>query len=585
MITTKRLFLILLFVTLLATDGLSQKKVKYKNVFPLLQSKDYATAEPLLIQFLEENQDEANAFFYLGEIISSKLDTTLIFPSKERYDSLTEKAIDAYKKAIALVDEKEVRKNDDYYMAYNRRDLRTGKFGIKISDVHLDYENKISGIFSKQQLVHEIHSQGSEAKELLVSLNENIQKLAEKFPDEKAFYFQSTSEDHQLLEKIENEHTELEQLITIYVDKINSLSNANYKGTFQSIEMSEWSDLEILVLDFDESEFVVKDYSGYANQLMEKIKEEILPLKELTITTDNQIEQVLKSNQNIQDSSEISFANIPVQLKDNLIGFDVNSLPLRLLQYKLLKNEAQILSNTHLFPVLADSTNVYQRTNTFNTFRLKLVEMQNLFGLIEKSSNDRALSDYAFYLNKFQPSFEGYLATEKMVLQNKLNLVTEQYESMQIMSQNFIHEEDTIYLNRDLAIENNSQNEVMEVVEMDESLIITGQINSILFIANAGFDMKIQNYLELDSVNHFNKLILLKDNLILSLTEVVENEATNNQSVYYLKPNMEKIWTFQFKAESAVNSAKQEGGIFFLYNENGDVLKTLSSSGKEIGAR
>lgn len=144
---------LILLITILCSSFVFNsysQRVRYKNIFPLLQSKDYISAEPLLLQFLQENDDEANAYFYLGEIINSKLDTVEIFPSTEKYDSMANLAIDSYKKAISLVDDRELRKNDDYYMAYNRRDLRTGKFAIKKSDVHLDYENKIASVSRKK---------------------------------------------------------------------------------------------------------------------------------------------------------------------------------------------------------------------------------------------------------------------------------------------------------------------------------------------------------------------------------------------------------------------------------------------------
>jgi hypothetical protein len=95
-------------------------------LFPVLQSKDYKAAEPQLLKFLEDNDDEANAYFYLGEIIVSKLDSVEFFPSTEKYDSMTNLAIESYKKAISLVDEREVRKNDEYYIENIHRLLDAG---------------------------------------------------------------------------------------------------------------------------------------------------------------------------------------------------------------------------------------------------------------------------------------------------------------------------------------------------------------------------------------------------------------------------------------------------------------------------
>jgi len=56
-----------------------------------------------------------------------------------------------YDKAFKGITEKELRKNDEYYEAYLRRDLRTGKFVIKLSDVQLDIDNKVHFLKEKKK--------------------------------------------------------------------------------------------------------------------------------------------------------------------------------------------------------------------------------------------------------------------------------------------------------------------------------------------------------------------------------------------------------------------------------------------------
>ncbi|MEO1256810.1 MAG: hypothetical protein AAFY41_18250, partial [Bacteroidota bacterium] len=54
--------LVLFLITISCLDATSQK-VKYKDIYPQLASKNYEEGGPLLIQFLkdEKNQDHANA--------------------------------------------------------------------------------------------------------------------------------------------------------------------------------------------------------------------------------------------------------------------------------------------------------------------------------------------------------------------------------------------------------------------------------------------------------------------------------------------------------------------------------------------
>ena len=62
-----------------------------------------------------------------------------------------------FEKAKSLINDKELKKKDEHYQAFFRRDLRTGEFGIKVSDVHLDIEKKVEAIEMRIADVKEMH--------------------------------------------------------------------------------------------------------------------------------------------------------------------------------------------------------------------------------------------------------------------------------------------------------------------------------------------------------------------------------------------------------------------------------------------
>jgi len=106
------------------------QKYKYKDLYPILEAKDYGSGEPGLRKFLQDNPDHPNAnlqmAFYYDEFLED-----------------CENALIYYKTALGLIDEKEVSKNEKYYLAYSRRDLRTGKYAVKFTDVQFDIEKRI----------------------------------------------------------------------------------------------------------------------------------------------------------------------------------------------------------------------------------------------------------------------------------------------------------------------------------------------------------------------------------------------------------------------------------------------------------
>jgi len=62
-------------------------------------------------------------------------------------------------KAYNTITEKELKKNGEYYQMYSRRDLRTGEFGIKLSDVRLDLETRVSLLKERKETAKEAKKQ------------------------------------------------------------------------------------------------------------------------------------------------------------------------------------------------------------------------------------------------------------------------------------------------------------------------------------------------------------------------------------------------------------------------------------------
>jgi len=81
--------------------------------------------------FLEVNPDHPSANLQMGFLAESYLEDC-------------EQSVYYFERALDLIDEKELKKNKDYYLQYQRRNLRTGKIGVKLPDIQLDIEQRIS---------------------------------------------------------------------------------------------------------------------------------------------------------------------------------------------------------------------------------------------------------------------------------------------------------------------------------------------------------------------------------------------------------------------------------------------------------
>lgn len=141
----KQLVLIAFFTFLISNFSLAQK-LKYKDIFDLIKVKNYTAVEPLLKSYLSivKNSDHPNANLNMAIVYHQKSIKEVDDSGVENQIVMIDSAIYYYNKAKLLISKNEIKSNDKYYKEYYRRDLRTGKMGIKLSDIRLDIDNRTS---------------------------------------------------------------------------------------------------------------------------------------------------------------------------------------------------------------------------------------------------------------------------------------------------------------------------------------------------------------------------------------------------------------------------------------------------------
>jgi tetratricopeptide (TPR) repeat protein len=185
----KRIILFLLLATFVLTQAHAQK-IKYKDLFVLLSAKQYAEAEPYLKKFLKDNTDYPNAYLYMGLILEDKAAHVDILRETDRYTGLLDSAVLYFGLATKGMTEKEVSKNEDYYQMYNRRDVRTGKFGVKHSDVILDLELRMK-LKDRAKTTKELKAHFVATESTYRRAVKQYTRIQGRFPDLKSLYLQA----------------------------------------------------------------------------------------------------------------------------------------------------------------------------------------------------------------------------------------------------------------------------------------------------------------------------------------------------------------------------------------------------------
>lgn len=353
---TTRAIYFLLILTLFAADALAQK-VKYKDLFILLSAKQYDQAEPFLKKYLRDNDDNPNAYLFMGNIYNDKAAKKDMLLQTELMIQDMDSAVFFYHKATSGLTEKEVSRNEEYYEAYSRRDLRTGKFEIKLSDVKFDVEKKIQGLNDRKERIKTLISQYKSSEVAYEKVRKEFIIIQDGFPSIKEFYLRS---DAKLVEELKNIALGYDAFLITFNDFKTTSKLLGKTGYNQVLDQSDIQDFKkdgASPSDFTKDDLKIWDYKRWALFNLDIIEKEVTPLLETLISYDIAINKLREKL--VKDS--VSVAKDVTELMDKLLNtnlkkFDDDPLPIAVFGLKI--SELEYSSTLILNKPLKDSANV-----------------------------------------------------------------------------------------------------------------------------------------------------------------------------------------------------------------------------------
>lgn len=339
--------LIVAFLLCQVTFAMAQK-VKYKDLIELLNAKQYEMAEPFLKRYLKENDNNASAYLYMGIVYQEKSLQKDLLKQTEPLIIALDSAIYFYEKAHPMITEKEIKRNDENYQMYIRRDMRTGEFRVTQSDVQLDIETRLKSLKEKREKIKPLKSYFIQAEKQYGRAREFYFGIQSKYANDKEFYLRS---DDQLL-------VELNNLIAVYDS--SQAAFKNYKSILENIGKTTYNQQLSLVditdfkrdgatpADFLVNDLKLWDYSQWAQKSSDVIQKEIIPLRDNLISYDIEINKLDKKLR----TDSVSVRNDLTKLVDKLIQsqlrkFDPDPLPTGVFNMKIAELEyfSDLISN------------------------------------------------------------------------------------------------------------------------------------------------------------------------------------------------------------------------------------------------
>ncbi|SMD32985.1 hypothetical protein SAMN04488029_1346 [Reichenbachiella faecimaris] len=338
-------------------SSFAQKKLKYdKDIFPLIEAKNYDQAMPLLWDYLSDpkNADEPNPNLQVGLYYEGLVNDYHIISDSTAILGASDTAVIYLTKAKTLITEKELKKNDDFYQAFHRRDLRTGDFGIKISDVQLDIEKKLQSLRNINKYAKSIYA------DLYSINNANAYSMAAykafstQYPDINNLYLMADDGLKDSLVAVIDKNTEIKEKFEKVRDAVSRIGKKGYSPELEWKDIVTYGEDGLTTVDFFANDVVAWNYGQWADDTENVIKRDIFRLKSQISQTMKDLK--LESNQ-INSGSGILNEKPITTLDPNLLAdiekFDKESLSKELLIIQLSKNKFDYLTNESLNERLA----------------------------------------------------------------------------------------------------------------------------------------------------------------------------------------------------------------------------------------
>jgi len=328
-----RFIVVLTFFCASATHA---QKVKYKDLFGLLSIKQYEQAEPFLKRYLKDNTDNPNAFLFMGIIFQEKANKIDILKQTSLAIANMDSAILFYDKAYATITEKELKRNDEYYQAYNRRDLRTGEFGVKLSDVQFDLEKKKEGLRERIDKVKMVKYYFTLSDSLYKKSNALFRSIQAAYPGEKEFYLRANDKTLADLSTLAIRFDSCTRAFEAYKGSSSLLGKTGYSQVLTINDITNFKKDGTAVANFYSDDLQIWNYKKFADVAKLTIEKEVLPMQNSLVRYDIEINKLREKLNHDSISVKSDLTKLIDQLLLNqLRKFDPEPLPMEVFALKV----------------------------------------------------------------------------------------------------------------------------------------------------------------------------------------------------------------------------------------------------------
>lgn len=336
--------LLLLLLIPVASFG---QRIKYKDLFPQFSSMSQEEIKYALKEYLAEDPDHPNANFRLAMIYEKHY---------KGADPLTEYAYAMananeaklrFVKAKQLIDEREVDRNNDYYLTifktFDAKGRPSVAYPLVANKITKGYDSAVQ-FLEKMPVIYKNFTRSVKHYDQAVKI---FAQISNEYPSPEDLYLLHTPALEQRLTSLKSNYDSCLYFLDQYLahTKEYPLQQHRQKYKIRPIETYRLDGL-ITRLNFLTDNIELWNYGAWVDQVRKTIGTQIADLRVKVNASNQRFDEALEKINSSPASQMPTMARLDKQLVFNLNNFDRQSMILALLEYKNFRQEWDIASRT-----------------------------------------------------------------------------------------------------------------------------------------------------------------------------------------------------------------------------------------------
>lgn len=430
---------LLLLVFAFGTTSLWSQKVNYKkDLYPLLSAGQYDQAEPMLRRFvksvIKEDDSHPNAFMFMGFMLQGRFMATDVLKEPQRAAALGDTAVYYLDLCLKGLDEKELKRRDEFYQNFVGLDLRTGQTGLSLEKIRYDLNKKIQDIKDRKQKMDRLNRFFNTSVGVYQKNIEQFKSITAGYASYNQFLLKADEATLTALRRIKERADSVESVFRLYKSVNTQMGSTGYNQELSLVEIKSIATDGISPADFYAPQISLWNFRAFADESIRSIEQDIMPLNENLLRMDMDLNRLLSKIKNDSVAVFDEIAGIADQVRNNrLVNYDPDPFPLAVFRVKIA--ELQFGSEQAAGRAEKSSGNLIIRKNRLEREARALRVMDSLVTLVlnrdlqaEAQSYERFVRDtYSglSYLKLMLETNKDFAMRKRMALTSEINTLSE----------------------------------------------------------------------------------------------------------------------------------------------------------------